>query len=116
MESVTSATTTTASTQEDPSPGAAPQISTVPGSRMFKANSYHAKLMHLAQKLSEVAKVTVCMEVNGACSDENLQFGTVIDACGDELIDIGSFLKHSADDIHKAWEEFLKKRLKDRYN
>ena len=110
METITSVTSTTPSTQENPSPGDIPQISTAPGSCMFKANNYHAKLMHLAQKLSEVAKVTVCMEVNGACLDENLQFATVIDTCSDELIDIGTCLKKSADDIHKAWEEFLKKR------
>ena len=67
VETITSVTSTTPSTQENPSPGDIPQISTAPGSHMFKANNYHAKLMHLAQKLSEVAKVTVCMEVNGAC-------------------------------------------------
>ena len=57
----------------------------------------------------EVATVTVRMEVNGTCSDENLQFANVIDGCGDELIDIGNFLKQSAKDIHKAWDEHLKK-------
>ena len=83
MPSNTSAVAATApSTQEDPSEVLA-ELSTAPGSHMFKANNYHAKLMHLAQKLSEIATVMVQMEINGACSDENLQFANVIDACGD---------------------------------
>ena len=101
MPSSTSVASATAlSTEENLSQVA--ELSTAPGTHTFKANNYHTKLMRLAQKLSEAATVTVRMEVNGVCSEENLQFANVINACGNELINIGNFLKQSAKDIHKA--------------
>ena len=54
--------------QEQPPPAAMPNILTVPGSHIFKANIYHTKLMKLSQKLSEVAKGMVGMELNRACT------------------------------------------------
>ena len=83
-----------------------PDILTAPGSRIFKANVYHTKLMKLSQKLSEVAKVTVRMELNSACTEENCVFANVIDKC-DELLDIGQHLKQLALDIQKTRQDYL---------
>ena len=87
-----------------------PDILTAPGSRIFKANVYYTKLMKLSQKLSEVAKVTVRMELNGACIEENHVFTNVIDKCGDELLDIGQHLKQLALDIQKARQDYLEEQ------
>ena len=87
-----------------------PDILTAPGSCIFKANVYHTKLMKLSQKLSEVAKVTVRMELNGACTEENHVFANVIDKCGDELLDIGQHLKQLALDIKKARQDYLEEQ------
>ena len=66
--------------------------------------------MKLSQKLSEVAKVTVKMKLNGACTEENHVFTNVIDKCGDELLDIGQHLKQLALDIQKAWQDYLEEQ------
>ena len=66
--------------------------------------------MKLSQKLSEVAKVTVRMGLNGACTEENRVFTNVIDKCGDELLDIGQNLKQSALDIQKARQDYLEEQ------
>ena len=55
--------------------------------------------MTLAQKLSEVGQVTLQMEQNGGCIDENILFATVIEKCGNELSDIGEFLLKTSHDI-----------------
>ena len=85
VASSTSAASATAPlTEENPSEVA--ELSIAPGTHAFQVNNYHTKLMQLAQKLLDIATVTVRMEVSGVCSDENLQFANVIDACGNELI------------------------------
>ena len=66
--------------------------------------------MKLSQKLSEVAKVIVRMELNGACTEENCVFANVIDKCGDELLDIGQHLKQLALDIQKARQDYLEEQ------
>ena len=75
------------------------------GSHIYKVRNYHDKIMTLAQKLSEVGQVTLQMEQNGGCIDENILFATVIEKCGNELSDVGEFLLKTSHDIkaaHKA--------------
>ena len=55
--------------------------------------------MQTAQKLADVAKITLCMEVSGIHTQENVQFASVLHKCGSELTDIGTFLKEKACEI-----------------
>ena len=63
---------------------------------------YHTQIMKRAQKLSDMASVTLRMEINGAMSVENLHSAELISKYGDELIDIGEHLKSQATKISNA--------------
>ena len=69
--------------------------------------------MKCAQHLSEIASITLHMEINGAMSDENLHFTELLLKCGDELIDIGDHLKTYSAKIKAACNEFMEKQIKE---
>ena len=60
---------------------------------------YHDTLMKTAQKLADMAKITLRLEISGQQTDENIQFAAVLHKCGLELSDIGDFLKSKATEI-----------------
>ena len=83
------------------------------GTCFYKVNVYHTKLMKWAQHLSEIASVSLWMEINGVMSDENLHFAELLLKCGDELIDIGEHLKTHSAKIKAACNEFIEKQIKE---
>ena len=72
------------------------------GSQFYRANVYHTQLIKRAQELSNVASITLRMEINGAVSAENLHFAELISKCENELIDIGEHLKSQVTKIKAA--------------
>ena len=60
---------------------------------------YHDTLMKTAQKLADMAKITLRLEISGQQTDKNVQFAAILHKCGLELADIGDFLKSKATEI-----------------
>ena len=108
-----SESTSAVSTSTTPNPATQEQstdYTKAKGSQFYRANVYHTQLMKRAQELSDVASITLRMEINGAMSTENLHFAELISKCRDELIDIGEHLKSQATKIKAAQNEFTAKQ------
>ena len=81
---------------EDTAAEKAAKFSCVYGSKVYKVKLYHDNLMKTVQKLADITKITLCMEISGEQTSENVQFSSILYKCGSELSDIGNFLEDKA--------------------
>ena len=63
-------------------------------SRAFKVQMYNDTLMNTAQKLADVAQITLRMEMRGQETSENIKFASILHKCGSELADIVNSCKN----------------------
>ena len=97
---------------EDSARVKADKIGCAHGTRVYKVRLYQDTLMKIAQKLADVAQISLCMEMSGEQTSENLQFDSVLHKCGTEFVDIGTFLQDKAKEITDARSKFPQKKKK----